>query len=64
MPFALFAAVVPVLGCEKAIPAKPPAPPAPVVVAIAQKKTVPVQIRTIGVVKPLATVAGRYVRPA
>jgi len=47
------------LGCEKPSPERPPAPPAPVTVVVAAKKTVPVQIRTIGSVKPLASVAVR-----
>lgn len=47
-------------GCSRP-PAngRPPAPPAPVTVAAVGRKTVPVQVRTIGSVKAVATVAVR-----
>lgn len=47
------------LGCTKPPAAKPEAPPAPVVVATAGKKTVPVQLRAIGSVKAITTVSIR-----
>ena len=46
-------------GCAKPPAARPEAPPAPVTVTTAGKKTVPVRLRTIGAVKTLATVAVR-----
>lgn len=46
-------------GCPKPPTAKPPAPPAPVVVARAVTKTVPVRVRSIGSVKVLSTVGVR-----
>lgn len=53
LPFAV------VLGCAKPPAARPESPPAPVTVATAAKKTVPVQLRSIGSVKALATVSVR-----
>ena len=47
------------IGCAKPPAAAREAPPTPVSVATATTKTVPVQIRTIGSVKPLATVSIR-----
>lgn len=46
-------------GCAKPPPARPESPPPPVSVAVAQKKTVPVQIRAIGTVKVISTVSVR-----
>jgi multidrug efflux system membrane fusion protein len=46
-------------GCAKPPATRPPAPPAPVLVVTAGKKTVPVRLRTIGSVKSLASVAIR-----
>lgn len=46
-------------ACSRPQPGRPAAPPAPVVVAVAAKKTVPVRLRTIGSVKALASVAVR-----
>lgn len=46
-------------GCTKPPPPKSEAPPPPVTVAVSEKRTVPVQIRTIGTVKTVATVAIR-----
>jgi multidrug efflux system membrane fusion protein len=47
------------LGCTKPPPPKPDAPPAPVTVAVSEKRTVPVEVRTIGSVKAVASVAIR-----
>lgn len=47
------------MGCAKPPPPKAEAPPAPVAVATSSKKTVPVQVRTVGSVKAHATVAIR-----
>lgn len=47
------------VGCSKPPAARPESPPAPVMVAAAVKKTVPVQVRSIGSVKVLATVSVR-----
>jgi multidrug efflux system membrane fusion protein len=47
------------LGCAKPPVGKPEAPPAPVIVATAAKKNVPVQLRAIGSVKSITTVAIR-----
>ncbi len=55
---AAFVAVA--LGCAKPPSGPPQTPPAPVVVAAAARKTVPVQVRAIGSVKVLSTV---HVRP-
>lgn len=46
-------------GCAKPPPVRPESPPPPVSVAVAQKKTVPVQIRAIGTVKVISTVSVR-----
>lgn len=51
--------IVFVLGCSKPSVERPAPLPSPVLVAKAQKRTVPVQVRTIGTVKSLATVAVR-----
>ena len=56
---ALFLPLAIALGCSKPPAARPEAKPAPVTAATAAKKTVPVQIRTIGSVKAAATVAVR-----
>lgn len=56
------AAVLPLaaaLGCPKPPPPRPEPPPAPVLVATAGTRTVPVQVRVIGSVKVVATVAVR-----
>jgi multidrug efflux system membrane fusion protein len=47
------------LGCARPPAARPEPPPAPVVVAAAVTKTVPVQLRAIGSVKAIATVSVR-----
>jgi membrane fusion protein, multidrug efflux system len=47
------------VGCTNGPAGRPEAPPAPVTVTVAVKKTMPVQIRTIGSVKSLASVAIR-----
>jgi multidrug efflux system membrane fusion protein len=47
------------LGCTKPQTSRGDPPPAPVMVATAGKKTVPIRVRTIGSVKTLATVAIR-----
>ncbi|MFO0822899.1 MAG: efflux RND transporter periplasmic adaptor subunit [Gemmataceae bacterium] len=47
------------IGCAKPPAAKPESPPPPVTVAVAQSKTVPVQIRAIGTVKVISTVSVR-----
>ncbi len=47
------------MGCPKPPPPKSAPPPAPVTVAVSQKKTVPIQVRTIGTVKALAMVSIR-----
>lgn len=46
-------------GCTKPPPPKAETPPAPVIVAVSSKKTVPVQVRTVGSVKAIATVSIR-----
>src|SRR4029078_5827279 len=46
-------------GCAKPPATRPPAPPAPVLVVTAGKKTVPARLRTIGSVKSLASVGIR-----
>lgn len=46
-------------GCAKPPAPKADPPPAPVVVAISAKKTVPVQVRTVGSVKAVSTVSIR-----
>jgi len=46
-------------GCAKPPIERPPPPPAPVTVATAARKTMPVQVRALGTVKALATVAVR-----
>jgi len=46
-------------GCVKPPAPKAESPPAPVLVAVAEKRTVPIQIRTIGAVKAISTVALR-----
>ncbi|QEL17206.1 efflux RND transporter periplasmic adaptor subunit [Limnoglobus roseus] len=46
-------------GCTKPPGPRPEAPPPPVTVAVSEKRTVPVQVRTIGTVKTVATVAIR-----
>jgi multidrug efflux system membrane fusion protein len=46
-------------GCAKPPNGRSESPPAPVVVATAVKKTVPIRVRTIGTVKSLASVAIR-----
>jgi multidrug efflux system membrane fusion protein len=51
--------LVVLLGCAKPPAGRPETPPAPVTVATVGKKTVPVQLRTIGSVKALASVAVR-----
>ena len=58
-PLAFLVAATAILGCSKPPPPKGETPPAPVAVAVSSKKTVPVQVRTIGSVKALATVAIR-----
>ncbi|MBA4190224.1 MAG: efflux RND transporter periplasmic adaptor subunit [Planctomycetaceae bacterium] len=47
------------IGCAKPPASRPESPPPPVTVAIAQSKTVPVQIRAIGTVKVISTVSVR-----
>ena len=47
------------LGCEKPPTARSQAPPAPVTVTTAVKKSVPIQLRAIGTVKTIATVSVR-----
>ncbi|MCS6865865.1 MAG: efflux RND transporter periplasmic adaptor subunit [Gemmataceae bacterium] len=56
---ALFGLVLALFGCEKPPAAKVDPPPAPVVVATAHKKTVPIHLHAIGSVKTLASVAIR-----
>ena len=46
-------------GCPKPPPPRPEPPPAPVLVASARTRTVPIQVRAIGSVKVVATVAVR-----
>ena len=46
-------------GCAKPPADRPEAPPAPVTVAAAAKKTVPIRLRTIGTAKAVASVAIR-----
>jgi len=55
----LLLALLPLAACSRQPPPRPAAPPAPVVTAVAVKKTVPVRLRTIGSVKALASVAVR-----
>jgi len=55
----LLPVLLPLAACSRQPPARPAAPPAPVVVAVAVQKTVPVRLRTIGSVKALASVAVR-----
>jgi multidrug efflux system membrane fusion protein len=52
----LFLALVIPLGCAKPPAARPEPPPAPVLVTAAKTKTVPIQVRSIGTVKVIATV--------
>ncbi|HJZ53888.1 MAG TPA: efflux RND transporter periplasmic adaptor subunit [Gemmataceae bacterium] len=47
------------IGCARPPAARPEAPPAPVTVSLAVKKTVPIQARAIGTVKVIATVSIR-----
>lgn len=47
------------IGCAKPPPVKVEPPPAPVVTAVAQTRTVPVQVRGIGTVKAVSTVSIR-----
>jgi membrane fusion protein, multidrug efflux system len=56
---ALLFVLTQLLACSKTSVVKVENPPPPVVVAVAEKKTVPVQVRTIGSVKAVATVAVR-----
>jgi multidrug efflux system membrane fusion protein len=56
---AAFVSLSALIGCSKPPAASPEPPPAPVTVAAAATKTVPLQLRTIGSVKALATVAVR-----
>lgn len=56
---ALLISVTLLSGCTKPPPPRPEPKPAPVSVAAAARKTVPVQVRTIGSVKAVATVAVR-----
>src|SRR5689334_19673440 len=56
---AILLPIVALLGCAKPPAARPESPPAPVTVATAVKKTVPVRVRSIGTVKVLATVSVR-----
>jgi membrane fusion protein, multidrug efflux system len=58
-PAGLLLAVLAVVGCSKAPAGRPEPPPAPVTVASAVKRTVPVQVRGIGSVKVVSTVAVR-----
>jgi multidrug efflux system membrane fusion protein len=53
----LFGLAVALTGCERKKAAAPPPLPAPVRVAVVAQQTVPVQVRAIGAVEPLATVA-------
>lgn len=46
-------------GCARPPAERPESPPPPVSVAVAQQKTVPVQIRSIGLVKVISTVSVR-----
>lgn len=55
----LLSAIAVVAGCQNAPAGRSEGPPAAVAVVAAGKKTVPIQIRTIGIVKALATVAIR-----
>jgi multidrug efflux system membrane fusion protein len=57
--FLLLLSIVGSIGCAKPPAGRGNSPPAPVTVATAGKKTVPVRVRTIGSVKTLATVAVR-----
>lgn len=57
-PVALIVSVT-LLGCEKPPPLQKDAPPAPVTVTTAAKRTVPIQVRAIGTVKVIATVSVR-----
>ncbi|MCI0704845.1 MAG: efflux RND transporter periplasmic adaptor subunit [Planctomycetia bacterium] len=54
-----FLCLVILAGCTKPQAGRADAPPAPVLVATAGKKTVPIRIRTIGTVKTISTVAIR-----
>ena len=56
---AIFLPLAILLGCTKPTNGPRPTPPAPVIVIVAAKKTVPVRLRTIGSVKSLASVAIR-----
>ena len=47
------------LGCAEPPPGRSAAPPAPVLVAVAGKKTVPIRVHTIGTVEAVARVAVR-----
>src|SRR5688572_22532483 len=51
--------IIVTVGCTKPPAARPDAPPAPVLVAPATAKTVPIQVRAIGTVKVVATVSVR-----
>ncbi len=57
--FLLAFVVLGLAGCAKPTPPKAEPAPAPVMVAASATKTVPIQVRTIGTVKALATVAIR-----
>ena len=60
LPFVLVAlSSTGIIGCNRPPTNRPSAPPAPVTVAVVGRKVVPVQVRTIGSVKALATVAIR-----
>jgi len=54
-----FISLAVLIGCARPPANRPETPPAPVTVATVAKKTVPVQIRTIGSVKAISTVAIR-----
>jgi multidrug efflux system membrane fusion protein len=54
-----FVALALLLGCAKPPAPRAETPPAPVIVTTAGKKTVPVELRSIGTVKVLSTVAIR-----
>ena len=56
---AIFLPLAILLGCAKPTNGPPATPPAPVTVVVAEEKTVPVRLRTIGAVKSLASVAIR-----
>ncbi|MCE9531808.1 MAG: efflux RND transporter periplasmic adaptor subunit [Planctomycetes bacterium] len=56
----IFGLAIPLMaGCAKNVPASSTPPPAPVTVAVAQVKSVPVQLKAIGTVRVFATVAVR-----